>query len=100
MMPLARRRIMGRQLIAAFVWSALIGALAGSLMSVIAFSENLSMRVVDANGDLDLGFLAMVFLTWAAPIAAASFALILLGTLVVDGIRWAAARMPAPGAPD
>ena len=88
---------MGRQLLAAMIWSALIGALAGSLMFVIAFSENLSAGVVDQNGALDLGFLAMLFLRWAAPIAGAAFVLILAGVLVVNAVRWAAERAPRPG---
>ena len=88
---------MVRQLIAAAIWSVLIGALAGSLMCVIAFSENLSMGVVDENGALDLGFLAMLFLRWAAPIAGAAFVLIVAGALVVNAIRWAAERSPRPG---
>ena len=88
---------MVRQLIAAAIWSVLIGALAGSLMCVIAFSENLSMGVVDENGALDLGFLAMLFLRWAAPIAGAAFVLIVAGALVVNAIRWAAERAPRPG---
>ena len=88
---------MVRQLVAAVVWSALIGVLAGSLMCVIAFSENLSMGVVDENGGLDLGFLAMLFLRWAAPIAAAAFVLIVAGALLMNAIRWAAERAPRPG---
>jgi hypothetical protein len=85
---------MARQLLGAVIWSALIGALAGSLMCVIAFSENLSMQVVDENGALDLGFLAMLFLRWAAPIAAAAFAIAVVGILVVNLVRWAAERAP------
>ena len=83
---------MGRQLLGAVIWSALIGALAGSLMCVIAFSENLSAGVVDQNGALDLGFLAMLFLRWSAPIAAVAFILVLAGALVVNAVRWAAER--------
>jgi len=88
---------MARQLLAAVIWSALIGALAGSLMVVIAFSENFSMRVVDENGALDLGFLAMLFLRWAAPIAGAAFALIVAGALTVNVVRWAAERASRAG---
>jgi len=83
---------MGRQLLAAVIWSALIGALAGSLMCVIAFSENVSAGVVDENGALDLGFLAMMFLRWAAPIAGAAFAIGVAGILAVNAVRWAAER--------
>ena len=83
---------MGRQLVAAIIWSALIGALAGALMCVIAFSENLSMGVVDENGALDLGFLATLFLRWSAPIAGAAFVLTVAGVLVVNAVRWAAER--------
>ena len=88
---------MARQLLNAVIWSALIGALAGSLMVVIAFSENLSMHVVDENGALDVGFLVMLFLRWAAPIAGAAFLFILAGALVVNAVRWAAERAPRPG---
>ncbi len=88
---------MGRQLISALLWSALIGALAGSLMCVIAFSENVSMQVVDAGGSVDFGFLAKLFLTWSAPIAAAAFGLAVIGILIVNGVRWAAERSPRPG---
>ena len=66
-------------------------------MCVIAFSENLSMQVVDADGHLDAGFLAQVFLTWSAPVAAAAFGLIALGMLAVAAVRWAADRAPRPG---
>jgi hypothetical protein len=83
---------MARQLLAAAIWSALIGALAGSLMVVIAFSENLSAHVVDENGALDLGFLAMLFLRWAAPIAGAAFVIGVAGILVVGAVRIAAER--------
>jgi hypothetical protein len=55
------------------------------------------MGVVDEHGALDLGFLAMLFLRWAAPIAAAAFVLILAGALVMNAIRWAAERAPRPG---
>ena len=83
---------MARQLLSAVIWSALIGALAGSLMVVIAFSENVSMGVVDENGALDLGFLAMLFLRWAAPIAAGAFVIGVIGRLLVNAVRWAAER--------
>jgi hypothetical protein len=83
---------MARQLLAAVIWSALIGALAGSLMCVIAFSENLSAGVVAENGALDVGFLTMLFLRWAAPIAGVAFILIVAGVLVVNAVRWAAER--------
>jgi hypothetical protein len=89
---------MGRQLVSALLWSALIGALAGSLMCIIAFSENLSMQVVDADGHLDAGFLAQLFLTWSAPVAAAAFGLIVIGILVVGAVRWAATRATSPRA--
>jgi hypothetical protein len=88
---------MARQLLSAIVWSALIGALAGALMCVIAFGENLSMHVVDESGAVDLGFLAMLFLRWSAPIAAGAFVFILAGALVVNAVRWAAERAPRPG---
>jgi hypothetical protein len=83
---------MARQLLAAVIWSALIGALAGSLMVMIAFSENLSMHVVDENGALDLGFLAMLFLRWSAPIAAVALVIGVVGRLVVSAVRWTAER--------
>jgi len=82
----------GRQLVSALLWSALIGALAGSLMCVIAFSENLSMQVADADGHLDAGFLAQVFLTWSAPVAAAAFGLSLIGLAIIAAVRWAIGR--------